>query len=64
MSYDLREHPDIESALRTGYGLHNQPQSTYCEECGKCLDDEDEYEDAQHEYLCEECLLSLHKKWW
>ena len=61
---DLREHPDIEWAHKTGYGSHNQPKSTYCEECHKCLDDEDEYEDATHDFLCEECLLMLHKKWW
>jgi hypothetical protein len=60
----MREHPEIESALRTGYPTWNQPKSIYCEECGKCLDDEDEYEDINHEHLCEECLLTLHKKWW
>ena len=25
---------------------------------------EDEYEDINHDYLCESCLCSLHKKWW
>ena len=60
---DLREHPDIEWAHRTGYPSWNQPKSHYCEECGECLDDMDEYEDADHEFLCEDCLLSLHKKW-
>lgn len=60
----MREHPHIESAHKTGYAPWNQPKSHYCEECGKCLDDEDEYEDITHDYLCEECLLSLHKKWW
>lgn len=64
MNINVPDHPDIVSAMRTGYGVYNQPKSVYCEECGKCLDDEDEYEDATHEYLCEECLLSLHKKWW
>lgn len=60
----LRDHPDIEWVERTGYTKWNQPQSVYCEECGKCLDDEEQYDDSNHEYLCEECLLSLHKKWW
>ena len=64
MSYDLREHPDIESAHRTGYGLYNQPESYHCEECGKCLDDEEVYETASCEFLCEACLLAIHKKWW
>ena len=57
-------HPEIASALRTGYPTWNQPKSHYCEECGKCLDCEDEYEDINHDYLCESCLCSLHKKWW
>ena len=65
MSYDLREHPDIEWAHRTGYGPHNQPKSHYCEECGKCLDDEMAYADAVHDYLCKDCLLTLHeRRWW
>lgn len=58
------DHPDIISALLTRYPIGGQPKSHYCEECGKCLDDEDEYEDTNHDYLCENCLLSLHKKWW
>ena len=58
------QHPEITWAERTGYPSWNQPTSHFCEECGKCLDDEDEYEDAQHDCLCEECLLVLHKKWW
>ena len=60
----LREHPHIESAHKTGYAPWNQPVSHYCEECGKCLDDEDEYEDDTYDYLCEDCLLSLHLKRW
>lgn len=64
MSYQLPDHPEIEWALRTGYPSWQQPASHYCEECGKNLDHEDEYEDGEHEYLCERCLLTLHKKWW
>lgn len=61
----LRDHPDIESALLNGYPTWNQPTSHYCEECGKCLDDEDIYADGAHDYLCSECLLMLHEKsWW
>lgn len=59
------EHPDITNALRTGYPIGHEPVSHYCEECGKCLDDEDEvYETDTYEFLCEKCLLSLFKKWW
>ena len=63
MSWGL-EHPDITQVNLTGYTSDCQPKSHYCEECGKCLDDEDEYEDANHKFLCADCLLSLHKKWW
>lgn len=59
------DHPDIEFALKTGYPRWNQPKSHYCEECGKCLDDEVAYVDTEHDYLCKNCLLYLHEKsWW
>jgi hypothetical protein len=61
---NIPDHPDIVWCERTGYPQWAQPTSSYCEECGKCLDDEDEYEDSLHDCLCEDCLLSLHKKWW
>ena len=61
---NLPDHPDIVNIMKYGYPHLNEQQSNYCEECGKCLDDEDEYEDTIHEYLCEDCLLLLHKKWW
>lgn len=60
----IPDHYEIQSIERTGYPAYAQPVSHYCEECGKCLDDEDEYEDANHEYLCDSCLCALHKKWW
>lgn len=56
------DHPDIVSAIKTGYPRNNQYVSHYCEECGKCLDDEKAYEDCTHDYLCEDCLLTLHEK--
>ena len=43
------QHPEITWIERTGYPSYNQPTSHYCEECGKCLDDEDEYEDMMDE---------------
>lgn len=61
MNWNL-EHPDITRVNLTGHT--SDYESHYCEECGKCLDDEDEYEDITHKYLCMDCLLSLHKKWW
>ncbi len=33
-----------------------------CDWCGRDLECEPEYEDENHEYLCEKCLLMLHKK--
>lgn len=62
-SYDLREHPDIEWAQRTGYPRWNQPKSYVCEECGDELEFDDVYDDENHEILCQHCLLKLHRKW-
>lgn len=59
------EHPDITAIMRNGYPKWAEPKSIYCCECDKCLDDEEAiYEDSDHEYLCESCLLALYKKWW
>ena len=58
------EHPDITSALRTGYPSWNQPHAIYCCECGCEITDDNVYEDRCHAYLCEYCLLMLHKKDW
>lgn len=60
----IPDHPEIVSAMRTGYPTWNQPESHYCEECGKCLDDEEVYECCGYEFLCLECLCATHKKWW
>ena len=63
--WDL-EHPDITCALRTGYGLYNQPidEALRCDNCGDVIDDDEFYEDEFHECLCLECLKSLHSKGW
>ena len=61
---ELREHPDIESALRTGYGLYNQPKYYSCEICNDELNFDECYEDEEHEVLCEFCLCKLHQKVW
>lgn len=58
----IRDHPTIESILKTGYAPQNQPQTHYCGECGKCLDGETIYENRLYDYLCKECLLMLHEK--
>lgn len=60
----IPDHPDIASAMATGYPSWNQPKSHYCDRCGRCLDDETIYEDDDYEYLCEYCLESLHEKSW
>lgn len=57
------EHPDITQALRTGYP-HREEDDHYCEECGKYLPEDEIYEDENHKYLCSDCLLSIHKRWW
>lgn len=60
------QHPEITWAERTGYPSWSQPEPCYCEECGKCLDDEEIYADSVHKFLCKDCLLTLHEKrnWW
>lgn len=60
--YHLHDHPDIESALRTGYLTWNQPKRIYCEECGREITGDTQYEDEHHDYLCRECLLYFHEK--
>ena len=64
MMYDnIPDHPDVASALRTGYPVWGQPTPIHCCECGKNLEDEEVYEDRYNEYLCLECLKRLHEKW-
>lgn len=59
---NIPDHPDIRAAMLTGYPTWKQPKTYYCEECGAPLDEGDVYEDAYHEYLCRECLCTLHEK--
>lgn len=61
-SVDLREHPDIAWAHRTGYPSWGQPTYYVCEECGEEIEFDEIYEDENHERLCEYCLLKLHRK--
>ena len=60
----LGNHPEIESALKTGYPTWNQPKIVYCDLCGDDITDEDHYEDEDFECICKSCLLSRHKKGW
>ncbi len=63
MKVDLREHPDIQYAHRTGYPSWGQPEIVHCCECGEEIEG-DIYEDEQNVSLCEYCLLRLHRKAW
>ena len=56
------EHPEISCALKTGYPSWNQPKERRCEECGDHLYLSETYEDSDHDFLCEDCLLKLHRK--
>lgn len=60
----LRDYPEIELCERTGYPSWRQPSNkkTYCGECGRDITDADQYEDEHYKFLCEDCLLFLHKK--
>lgn len=62
ISYEhIPDHPDIETAIRTGYSPWNQEYIPVCENCGDEIDG-DEYADWRFDTLCERCLLSLHRK--
>jgi hypothetical protein len=61
----LRDHPDIENALLTGYPRGGEPKPYYCEVCEDEIENEDEvFEDELHECMCKHCLLEQHKKRW
>ena len=64
MMHECPDHPDIESTLKTGYPTFNQPEWYYCQMCNEELNKEEVYEDLGYDYLCENCLLKLHKKVW
>ena len=54
------DHPDIASALRTGYPSWKL-EAPYCQECGEKLTGR-VYYDEHHDYLCRECLLYFHER--
>ena len=65
MNDNSLEHPEIEWIERTGYPSWNQPKYFNCEMCGDEITSDEVYEDFGFDYLCEDCLLKLHKKvWW
>lgn len=64
MSYTMKDHPDIESILRTGYPSWSQPEYYYCQMCNDELSYDEVYVDFGYDCLCENCLLKLHKKEW
>ena len=56
------QHPDISWIERTGYPSWAQPKERHCEKCGCELYLDETYEDHDHDFLCEDCLLKLHRK--
>ena len=56
------EHPEITWAQQTGFPSWKQQKQPTCELCGYELYLDEIYEDSDHEFLCEECLLKLHRK--
>ena len=63
--FELPDHPVIRECEQTGYPLGMEPKYYYCDMCSEELTSEDCYEDIGFEYLCEDCLKSLHRKeWW
>lgn len=58
----MEEHPDITYANATGYPRGEEPKWFYCQTCGCELLSDELYQDEDHTCLCEECLLTLHKR--
>ena len=56
------EHPEITWTQQTGYPSWKQQTPPKCERCGYELYSDEMYEDEYHDFLCEECLLKLHRK--
>ena len=56
------QHPEITWAERTGFPSWAQPSELTCELCGDELYFDAIYEDFDHDFLCECCLLKLHRK--
>lgn len=61
MFNDLPDHPQIESAMRTGYPTWTDTSVIYCDKCGDEIDG-DVFEDEQYDTLCLHCLEDLHRK--
>lgn len=62
--FDLPDHPDIISAIQTGYPrnkVDEEDVDEVCENCGEPIDYDDVYEDGG-ETLCRYCLLARYKK--
>ena len=59
---DVGDHPDVVSAMRTGYPRDLQPNYTECDVCHDELDQDECYQDELYDCLCENCLLTIHKK--
>ena len=64
--YRFPDHPDIASALKTGYPRDEQPDERefpiVCGYCDKRINDETQYRDDEYEYLCKDCLCELHER--
>jgi hypothetical protein len=56
------QHPEITWIEETGYPSWCQPKEYHCELCGDELYVDEIYEDINHDFLCEHCLLKLHHK--
>lgn len=61
MSWHGLEHPEITSAIETGYPSWKQEETIICEFCEESIVG-DVYEDNNHEFLCLHCLKELHAK--
>lgn len=53
----MRDHPDIESALLTGYPRSNQPESSLiCDQCGEPIPVDAHYYSIFGHNICYDCI--------
>ena len=56
------DNEEVNEILRTGEVPYRPPRKKYCQECGKDITDEIQYQDHNHQWLCLGCLQVLHFK--
>ena len=61
MSFNLYEHPDVTSAIRTGFPRHKYKRTTFCPNCGTELNEDSKmyimnFKGVKTVLGCNECI--------